>query len=120
MDVTEGLLRGLSEDEILKKFKLTTTISINNMVLFNKECQILKYKTTVEIMEEFYKHRYNGYKLRKEYLQSKIQRECDMINNKMKFILYIIEDKLKVRNRKKKEICKEMIELGFTKFKNLT
>jgi len=38
----------------------------------------------------------------------------------MKFILYIIEDKLKVRNRKKKEICKEMIELGFTKFRNLT
>jgi len=52
--VTEGLLRGLNEEEVLKKFKLTTTISINNMVLFNKECQIQKYKTTVEIMEEFY------------------------------------------------------------------
>ena len=52
-------LRQISEkpDGILKKFRLSTTISASNYVLFNSESKIYKYGTEVDIMKEFFGQR---------------------------------------------------------------
>ena len=37
-----------------KEFKLSTSLSTTNLVLFNSEGKLRKYSNVVEIMEEFY------------------------------------------------------------------
>merc|ERR1719453_1952260 len=53
-------------------FKLTSSISETNMMLFDSEGRIQKYKSPVHIMEEFAKVRMKSYKIRKEYLIQKL------------------------------------------------
>ena len=45
-------------------------------------------------MEEFYELRLEFYEKRKIYLLSKINREIAFMDNKLKFIIYNIEDKI--------------------------
>ena len=43
-----------TEGGISKKFKLTTSVSLNNFVLFDSKQRIKKYANEVEIIEEFF------------------------------------------------------------------
>lgn len=45
-------------------------------------------------MEEFYHLRLEFYDKRKTYLLSKIERELVFMDNKLRFIIYNIEDKI--------------------------
>ena len=54
-------LDSLSNDEIEKRFKLTTNLTCGNMVLFDKDYTIKKYADEIEILEEFYGYRYEMY-----------------------------------------------------------
>lgn len=67
-------------------FKLNTTFQTSNLVLFNHEGKITKYESVVQIMEEFFKVRLQFYQLRKSYLLSKLDREVDILANKVRFI----------------------------------
>ena len=44
----------LSREEIIQKFKLTSRISLTNMVCFDKNSQIKRYNSANEIIDEFY------------------------------------------------------------------
>lgn len=59
------------KQDIEKYFKLSTTLSIQNMVLFDANGMIKKYGSVCDIMEDFYKTRIDYYGKRKEYLLSK-------------------------------------------------
>lgn len=85
------------------------------MVLFDKDGKIRRYRDEVEIMEEFYFERLKTYGLRKNYQISKIQRDIVFLENKLKFIIYVNEEKLILRNRKKKDVVQKLIEFKFTK-----
>jgi len=61
-------IQKMSEAEILKTFKLHTTISCNNFVLFNSERKVKRYSNPKEIMQEHYQLRYELYQKRKEYM----------------------------------------------------
>jgi len=52
------------------------------MVLFNSEGRLEKYEDTSVILEEFYTVRFKYYQNRKEYLQSAIKRELEILTNK--------------------------------------
>lgn len=97
-------------------FKLSSSISETNMVLFDSEGKIQKYKTPVHIMEEFATTRMKYYKIRKEYLIHKLTLERDLLNNRARFIKMIIEKKLKINNRKKDEVVRDLQRLKFQKF----
>jgi DNA topoisomerase-2 len=60
---------------IKKKFKLTTTMSANNYVLFDKFGKIKKYDDEVQILEEFFNERFDLYKKRKDYLIRVLKKE---------------------------------------------
>ena len=68
-------LKSLIEEDgaIEKKFKLTSTFSGNNYVLFDKDCRIKKYEDEVQILEEFYPIRYNLYLKRKNHMLAVMQ-----------------------------------------------
>ncbi|XP_028059654.1 DNA topoisomerase 2-like [Camellia sinensis] len=53
------------QEGLLKKFKLTTTISTSNMHLFDPKGVIKKYETPEQILEEFFHVRLEFYEKRK-------------------------------------------------------
>ncbi len=63
----------------------------------------------MEILAEFYDLRLEYYHKRKDYILSKFERDICYLENKQKFILYINDEKLIVRNRPKKEVIKKLI-----------
>lgn len=101
---------------IEKALKLESNISETNMVLFDSEGKIQKYKNPAQILEEFATVRMKYYKIRKEYLIHKLTLERDLLNNRARFIKMIIEKKLKINNRKKADIVKDLTRLKFQRF----
>ena len=63
--MTEENMIKAEENGLLKSFKLISTLTTNNMVLFNSEGKIKKYLDVNEIMDEFYIIRLNAYQKRK-------------------------------------------------------
>jgi DNA topoisomerase-2 len=66
-------------------------------------------------MEEFFAIRLQFYEKRKDYLMSKLARECEILTNKERFILEVVEERLVLRNKKKAKLVEELKEKGYTK-----
>jgi len=96
--------------------KLKSNINETNMVLFDKDGKIRKYKNTVEIMTEFAKVRLKYYDVRKRYMVDKLNLEKELLANRARFIGMIIAKKLHINNRKKADIVKDLTRLKFRKF----
>jgi DNA topoisomerase-2 len=76
----------------VSKVKLTSNLHTSNMVLFNHENVITKYNTIDCILEEYYRTRMRFYELRKRYLVAKLTDGIQFRENKLKFILKVIDD----------------------------
>ena len=89
-----------------KDFKLITSkmLSTTNMHMFNPEGTITKMKNIKDILKQFYNFRLNWYKKRKEHLIDRLKMELIFLDARIKFILDIIENRLKINNRKKADI----------------
>merc|ERR1719277_1733406 len=97
-------------------FKLWGSVNETNMVLFDSEGKIAKYKNVLEIMEEFAGVRLKYYDLRKKYLIDKLTLERDLLSNRARFIHMIITKKLHINNRKKMDVVKDLTKFKFQKF----
>jgi DNA topoisomerase-2 len=51
----------IEDGAIEKKFKLTSNLSCNNFVLFDRDYHIRRYDNEITILEEFYEVRYSYY-----------------------------------------------------------
>lgn len=109
----EFLQKIIKSGEIYKEMKLSKTISITNMNLFNSKGVIQKYTSPNEIIEEFYKLRLDFYNKRKEYLLSKYNKEYEILESKIRFIMAIIDERLYVFKKSKAEIEEQLITLIF-------
>lgn len=86
---------------IKKKFKLSTTISANNYVLFDKFGKIKRYEDEIQILEEFYNERFDLYTKRKEHLIRVLKKEVAQLQNKQRFIKEITSGKLSIKDESK-------------------
>ena len=68
-----------SKDVIEEKFKLTSKISLTNLHLYTSECAIRKYSTIYQIMDEYYKVRYDMYQKRKDYQMNELSKEIQLL-----------------------------------------
>jgi DNA topoisomerase-2 len=91
----KGFLASLSGEDVVKRFRLAKTINTSSMYLYNNIGGIQHYKTPEEIMEEFYSIRLDMYGARKDYMLRKLMRECIILENKVKFVQSVLEDKIK-------------------------
>lgn len=105
----------LSPEEIEKRFKLSTTITLSNMVCFDAQGRIRRYESPLKILEEFYHIRLDYYAKRKEWLADQLTREWTKLDNRVRFIMEIIEGKLRVQNRPKADIVRDLTERGYAK-----
>jgi len=123
-DTTVKFVVSLSEEQmkaaetcgLSKKFKMDTTITTSNMVLFDSEGRLKKYSTANEIMDDFYTLRLSYYQKRKDWLAEKLTEEYTRLDNRVRFILALINDTLKIRNRPKAELLADLKSKGFTPF----
>ncbi|KAI9916196.1 hypothetical protein PsorP6_017912 [Peronosclerospora sorghi] len=98
---------------IVKKFKLESSLSTSNMHLFDRNGHIKKYESPKEILEEFYSVRLEYYERRKKSMLQKLHDQIDLLSNKARFVLAVIEGKLVVNNRKKQELLEELTAEGY-------
>ena len=85
------------------QFKMTNTrpLSTSNMHLYNVDGKIKKYSNPNEILLDFYKVRLNAYEKRKRHMIDALSTEMTYMSAKIKFILGVISDDIKVMNVKK-------------------
>jgi DNA topoisomerase-2 len=104
--------------DINKTFHLTSRVSINNMHLYSTEGKLTKYITIRDIFDEYYSHRHELYAKRREYQLDELKKELDIISNKVRFILMVVNDELVVNKRKKGELEDDLEENDFPKLGN--
>lgn len=103
-------LHKMSDEQILKTFKLQTTVSTTNLVLFTRYDKIARYHSEVDIMKEFFSYRKELYQMRKEYMLGKLQQEYEILFNKVKFIQAVIANKLFISGKKRTLIIQQCRE----------
>ena len=86
-------------DGINKVFKLTTTISLGNMTLFNAENKIERFNSAEDILTAFYPHRYKLYEHRREARIAVAKEEMRRASNIIRFIQAVIDGDIVVYNR---------------------
>lgn len=114
----------LSQEEMNKtkaigfyeRFKLISSISLNNMVAFDAHGKIKKYESVAEILTEFYYVRLEYYQKRKDYMSERLRWELEKLSYQIKFIKLIIDHELIVTNRPRKMIVIDLEERGFPRF----
>jgi DNA topoisomerase-2 len=99
-----------------KKFKLDGSLATSNMNLFDRNQMIRKFASPEDIMASFFDVRLDYYEKRKIHLLGKLTEEWEKLDNKVRFILAVIDGKLKVSNRKKNDILADLNKQGFKAF----
>jgi DNA gyrase/topoisomerase IV subunit B len=103
-----------SQPGILKKLKLETSISVNNMVLFNSQSEIKHYKNGVEeILTEFFTFRLERYHARKTAQLATLARELKWLNNRARFVSMIVKEQLVIRNIPKNSVIQLLVQHKF-------
>ncbi|KAJ0501049.1 putative DNA topoisomerase (ATP-hydrolyzing) [Helianthus annuus] len=100
------------EEGLLKKFKLTTTLSTSNMDLLDANGVVKKYDTPEQRL--FLPSSYNYYEKRKNALLHELGKASLHLENKVWFIREVVEGMLVVSNRKKADLCAELKVKGYT------
>jgi len=103
-----------------QEFKMTNSrpLMTSNMHLYTSDGKIKKYENVLDILREFYTIRLNAYKDRKTNLISKINHDILFMDARIRFILDVIEERLKLLNAKKTIIQKYLEENKFPKQEN--
>ena len=65
----------------MKDFRLTTSMSCSNFVLFDRAYKIRKYANEIEILEEFFHYRYKMYEKRKADMIKRLVQRLEFLNN---------------------------------------
>ena len=92
------------QEGLLRKFKLTTTVSTSNMHLFYLKGIIHKYDTPEKFLEGFYHSCLEFYEKRKKVQLDNLQLDLLKLDNKFRFILGVVNGEIIVNNRKHAEL----------------
>lgn len=67
----------------------------------------------------FYKIRFEFYEKRKEYMKSRIKRDLVEFEERERFILEVVEEKIVIRNVKRIKICQTLKERKYKRYSEL-
>ena len=98
-----------------KTMKLYSTLSTNNMHLFNDEEKLTKYSDVKEIIDSYFPIRLEYYQKRKDHQIATMEEDVNLLQNKSKFIMENIKGTIDLRNKKKIVIIEMLTETGYDK-----
>ena len=98
-----------------ENLKLTTFLSVNNIIAFDKDSKIKKYSNVEMIIDDFCDVRLKYYRLRKERLIKNTEKKIRITKGKKRFISEIINDTLIIKKKAEAEIFRELEERGYEK-----
>ena len=105
----------LKKNELEDYLKLKTSISLTNMHMYNSKNKLVKYDTVDDIIEDFYVHRLEIYKKRKEYKIQELENDVNIATYKMKYINDIINKKIIIQKQKQSDVLAKLEELKYPK-----
>jgi DNA topoisomerase-2 len=88
-------------------------LGTTNMHAYDANGRIKKFANPNEILKEFFKVRYDAYFKRKECIIDRLNHEILFMDSRIKFIMNVIEERLKIMNNKKKDIEAYLDENAF-------
>tara|TARA_R110002167_G_scaffold85976_2_gene232910 strand:+ start:62 stop:823 length:762 start_codon:yes stop_codon:yes gene_type:complete len=105
---------------LIDKKKLVSVLKLQerqteNITTLDEGGNLKIFETVEELLAYFVDFRIGYYVKRKEYLLNKIDSDLFIINNRVKFIKAIIDQKLELRNRKRAVIEGELPQLDIQK-----
>jgi DNA topoisomerase-2 len=98
-------------EDIEKTLKLTSTLSISNMNLFNEKEKLTHYDKPHEIIDDFILKRISYYEKRKQHIIQVLEKELVLLQNKYKYILQVLDGSIDLRKKTIDEINK-ILELN--------
>ena len=107
-----------TKDKLEKTFKLTSSISLSNMVLYNADGLIQKYTSVIDIIKEYANERLVYYDMRKDYIMNELYKEIYLLEIKIKFINEFINDTIKIFKVKKQAIIDQLKEKKYPLIEN--
>jgi len=107
-----------TKDVIEEKFKLTTPKSTTNLHLYTKDGAIKKYDTIYQIIDDHYYVRLNMYQKRKDYQLENLTKSIQLLESKMRFIEYVIDEKIQVYKKSKQSIIDSLKSFEFPFYEN--
>jgi DNA topoisomerase-2 len=87
-----------------KQFKLTSSWKTTNMVCFDSDCNIVRYKTVGDLLEAFVEKRLPLYEARRLSLLEILKKQIEELDAKRRFIQAILDERLILQKRSDEEI----------------
>lgn len=112
--LTRDVLSSLNEEKIIKMFKLEET-ETEIFTTLDETGKIKIFETDVDIIEYFTNYRLGFYSLRKDKMLSDLRHNAKILSNKGKFIKFILDGKLEIKNKPKNDIITSMEALSLEK-----
>lgn len=101
-----------------KLLKLFTTVTTNNMHLFDYDDKLKKYNSIMEIIKDYYKKRLEMYDVRKLHMIQQTEKDARILSNKAKYIQEILNGTIDLRKKKTKEIDDMLEKKGYDRQEN--
>ena len=103
-------------NELEKTLKLYTSVTTNNMHMFDANDKLKKYDKIQTIIDDYYETRLELYQKRKDYLIKQKTYECSLLENKTRYIKEILNETIDLRKKKKDVIIKILQDKNYTVF----
>ena len=103
VDKTTGL------NGVEKLLKLSTTVGISNMNMFNAKIQLHKYRDVREVIDAFYVVRMNMYEKRKCAMVRAMETKVREMSNRARFIQEVVENTIDLRKMADDEATDAML-----------
>jgi DNA topoisomerase-2 len=113
--LTQEQFAKFEEAGLHKSFRLQDTFKLTNMVLFDHNGILRRYKTPEEICEEFVMVRLKMYAKRKEYMVGTLESQCSKLDNIARFIKEKVDNVISVENRKISAVIDMLIERKYAR-----
>ena len=98
---------------LYKRFKLVSSLSTSNMVLFDQHGRLRRYDSVGAIMDEFYQLRLLAYGRRKVEQVRRCRLELKTISNKCRFIVAVVSDELRIRGVRRADIVASLTQRSY-------
>ena len=105
-----------SKGTLHKTLKLSSSISTTNMTLFDERGRIVRHESPEAILRDFYAIRLEFYEKRKLHLCEVLTKEWTKLDNRVRFILAVVDGKLKISNVKKDILVATLHKEGYATF----